>query len=281
MKIVCVANFGSQNLDFGRFIDSLSLQSGVLRRDFPESWDSRQNLVWYEGDPRHIDGEEIKRRAARQWGDTLLREHSTIVEFARTGGLVGKVGFFQLPPDIENRKLLLFNPVRFRWIIHSKDFANKRSEVIEGIKQLPWYKSTRFINPSGNTDTFKHIEASDESVALLVELYEELEVRSIEKTMEQLFAKHELEFAQIVPVTCPKCNGVIELAYGQCLACARRARLERAAQEVKERQEREHRDTEERQKKAERRAQKECIICGRKLGLFNRLRRVEKHRNCT
>ncbi|HKV76722.1 MAG TPA: hypothetical protein VJP02_01190 [Candidatus Sulfotelmatobacter sp.] len=277
MKIVCVANFGADSMDFGRFIELLSTSTGVSRGDFPKSWDSRQNLLWYTESPKYIDGEEIKRRAARHWGEMIRNEPCVIVDFEIPVGHVGRIGFFELPTDVANRKLLRFNPVKFNWSVHG-NFGNERKAILEDIKQLPWYETTRFILPSGLTDDFKYIPTHDKGLEFEVELHQEHEVRTIETSVGQIFEKHGLTFSQIAPATCPKCKGIIRMDNWQCLACAEKMELERKARQAAECAARE---TAERETKAERKLRRECTMCGRKLGFLDILRRSEQHKGCT
>jgi hypothetical protein len=163
-------------------------------------------------------------------------------------------------------------------ICRGPNFGNERGAVLDDLKHLPWYESTRFIEGSGITDHFKHVETSDSSIAFTVELYEEREVRKIEKSVGEIFAKHGLTFTQIAPATCPTCKSVIQMKNRECLACAEKERLERKAREAAEwEKERIARETAERERKRRR----ECTMCGKRLGFLDILRRREKHRGCS
>ena len=273
-KLLIACDIGGNLVDFWGFIHLVSIQTGIIPKDFPENWNvDTSNLRWFKKDPFDLNSVNVLKLAETTWGEAYLdpqQYNVSVRPFELRGGISvrGLMCLIRDPSIVVERKLIPYDSVRFTYSCYR---VTKETEE----KAWPYFKKFAEKHRFALHEGLGSLQLSSQnSLAFTSEdCYEDTDVDNIQNEITDIFQRFDIEYKILFPHRCKKCNGVNDMFRPEYMPCIRCVLEEEAAKkEIAELQQK---------KQEERKVSGVCYMCGNPLGFFSKMLGEKKHKDCT
>jgi hypothetical protein len=206
IRVVGVSNAAPRY--FMAVVDTLSRQSGIIRKDFPDNWDYGANLIWFQNaraGENHRDT-DVLRIAGENWGGSAVDNNKyliTVVRFRHLALGDGIVGFFRNRAHVVPRDFVKHDTHELSWYCENIN-SEAHSILSEKVRKSSWFSRTRFAM-HGRPE----VPEGSGFLRLRAHFSEEQEIREIESEISLVLTELGISNKHRKPKRCKKCSRAV------------------------------------------------------------------------